>query len=259
MLPHPLTESFSNKVVGIVLIVAAIAIQSGLLMLYADMPSQIALTDSFITVGILAIGGFMMWYAMSFISVWQAHILIALILQFICLGVSFSVLYILGMKDPYTFMISLPLRLLLGILGWIILIQWYWQLQKADKIETELVEREIIETEAKEILDRISVKDGARIHIIHLEELHCIQASGDYVNLITSSGQYIKEQTMKYFELNLPPTMFVRIHRSSIVNTEHIMRVELFGKETYQVRLKNGMSLRASNSGYKLLKERLSL
>lgn len=38
-----------------------------------------------------------------------------------------------------------------------------------------------------------------------------------------------------------------------------IARVELFGKETYQVRLKNGAYLRASNAGYRLLKERLSL
>lgn len=43
------------------------------------------------------------------------------------------------------------------------------------------------------------------------------------------------------------------------VDTEQILRVELFGKENYQVRLKSGVCLRASNAGYKLLKERLSL
>lgn len=66
---------------------------------------------------------------------------------------------------------------------------------------------------------------------------------------------------MKYFERSLPSPEFVRIHRSYIVNTEQILRVELFGKETYQVRLrlKDGTYLRASSAGYKLLKERLSL
>ena len=39
--------------------------------------------------------------------------------------------------------------------------------------------------------DRISVKDGSRIHLIHLEELLYIQASGDYVALFTTDGQYI--------------------------------------------------------------------
>ena len=108
-------------------------------------------------------------------------------------------------------------------------------------------------------LDRVSVKDGSRIHIIHLEELLYLQAGGDYVTIFTPDGQYVKEQTMKYFETHLPPALFVRIHRSCIVNTEQILRVELFGKENYQVRLKNGVCLRASNAGYKLLKERLSL
>lgn len=36
-----------------------------------------------------------------------------------------------------------------------------------------------------------------------------------------------------------------------------ISRVELFGKETYQLLLKNGTKLRVSLTGYRLLKERL--
>lgn len=102
-------------------------------------------------------------------------------------------------------------------------------------------------------------KDGTRIHIIPIKEIFYLQACGDYVTLFTTSGQHVKEQTMKYFERSLPSPEFVRIHRSYIVNTEQILRVELFGKETYQVRLKDGTYLRASSAGYKLLKERLSL
>ena len=109
------------------------------------------------------------------------------------------------------------------------------------------------------MIDRISVKDGARIHIIDLEEIFYLQASGDYVTIFTTTGQYLKEQTMKYFEQSLPSPAFVRIHRSTIVHTAQIARIELFGKETYQVRLKNGVTLRASHSGYKLLKEKLAL
>jgi DNA-binding LytR/AlgR family response regulator len=167
-------------------------------------------------------------------------------------------LTIVGIEDTEIFVSSLPLRFLIGILAWVILLQWYSMLQKTEILENERIETIREEDKPVEVIDRISVKDGARIHIVHLEELHCLQASGDYVTLFTATGQYIKEQTMKYFEIHLPPT-FVRIHRSTIINTDYIMRVELFGKETYQVRLKNGQSLRASNAGYKLLKERLSL
>lgn len=108
-------------------------------------------------------------------------------------------------------------------------------------------------------MDRIAIKDGARIHLIPTHELLYIQACGDYVTLITPQGQHVKEQTMKYFEAHLPTAAFVRIHRSTIVNVTQISRVELFGKENYQLLLKNGAKLRVSHSGYRLLKERLEL
>ncbi len=88
------------------------------------------------------------------------------------------------------------------------------------------------------LINRITVKDGSRIHLIKADELIYIQACGDYVMLITPSGEYLKEQTMKYFETHLPPETFVRVHRSTIVNVTQISRVELFGKETYQLLLK---------------------
>ena len=71
--------------------------------------------------------------------------------------------------------------------------------------------------------------------------------------------EYIKEQTMKYLETHLPADNFVRIHRSSIVNITQISRLELFGKETYQLILKNGVKLRVSLTGYRLLKDRLGI
>ena len=71
------------------------------------------------------------------------------------------------------------------------------------------------------------------------------------------TGEYLKEQTMKYFDAHLPSAGFVRVHRSTIVNVTQISRVELFGKETYQLLLKTGVKLKVSLSGYRLLKERL--
>jgi hypothetical protein len=112
--------------------------------------------------------------------------------------------------------------------------------------------------EATETIDRISVKDGTNIHIIPVEDIFCLQAGGDYVTLFTPTGQHLKEQTLKYFETHLP-LYFVRIHRSSIVNTNHIFRVELFGKDNYVVKLKNGLTLKASTTGYRLLRARLAL
>lgn len=140
---------------------------------------------------------------------------------------------------------------LFGIPAWIAILLWY-HLQQAGNVpfgrgKLFPPEHEEISTEEQvrdEPIDRITVKDGSRIHIIKVEELLYIQACGDYTTLVTSTGEYIKEQTMKYLETHLPADNFVRIHRSSIVNITQISRLELFGKETYQLILKNGVKLR---------------
>lgn len=268
MSEHPFTETIIRKLSGITLIVLAILFEWAILEYYGKVATIPALTESILSIGLLATAGYFSWFVLSYIRVWQMQLSLALFVQFVCLGISFTLMTILGLGNSDSFLTTLPLRFVFGLLCWIILLQWYWSLQQEEQFR-ETIEEERVKAEKEsmtkepataitEYIDRISVKDGSRIHIVHLEELFCLQASGDYVTLFTPTGQYIKEQTMKYFEQHLPPT-FVRIHRSSIVNSEFIARVELFGKENYHVKLKNGTSLRASNSGYKLLKERLAL
>ena len=110
-----------------------------------------------------------------------------------------------------------------------------------------------------EFLQRIAVKTRHKIEVIPVAEISYIEADDDYVTLHTASDKFLKEKTMKYMESHLDPTQFVRIHRSFIVNVNQIARLELYQKETYNVLLKNGTSIRASNTGYKELKQLLNL
>ena len=265
MRTHPFIESVIKRVVGISLAVVVWMMYSWLLFCYGGEGIWMACLDGLVSVGLLAVAGFLYGYVDGTIHAWQIQIALAVLVQAISLAGAFELQVLLEQGNAGDFMDSVSLRLVLGILCWIILLQWY-RMNRADEPDLEEIsgtelgkgQEEAIPVD-ETFLDRVSVKDGSRIHIIHLEELLYMQAGGDYVTLFTPGGQYVKEQTMKYFETHLPPALFVRIHRSCIVNTEQILRVELFGKENYQVRLKSGVCLRASNAGYKLLKERLSL
>jgi DNA-binding LytR/AlgR family response regulator len=121
----------------------------------------------------------------------------------------------------------------------------------------------VVKTDEKqiksEISDRISVKSGAKIHVVPLTEIICLLAEGDYVQLVTEKGKFLKEQTMKYFEQNLPENQFVRIHRSCIVNVTAISRIDLYDRQNFHLALKNGDSVKVSLAGYKLLKDKLKL
>lgn len=268
MQKHPFITYIPYQIAGIVLTAILWILLSWLLILYSGIGWQDALSDSLSTVGILAVSGFLLGYLTGILHAIQIQVALAILVQAICLSGSFFCESLTGGMTGKDFLISIPLRLLFGFSCWIILLQWY-RINQTDFREKEEEQEAIAEevqnaagfpvSDEGEVLERISVKDGSRIHLIHLEELIYIQACGDYVTLFTLTGQYIKEQTMKYYETHLPPASFIRIHRSCIVNAEQIARVELFGKENYQVRLKNGINLKASISGYRLLKERLSL
>lgn len=253
-------------VVALVLVVAQVMIMS----VYTGADYVPAVIDGIATIGWLMALGYLAWFVVGVVSIFQTEVitLVAGILIWIAGSFMFYdiVTRIAGM--PYiTFASTIPFRLLFGIPTWVAILLWYRLIvAKEDALNQEL-EKELImhqpvslpEEPQIEQIDRITVKDGSKIHLIKTDELIYIQACGDYVMLITPSGEYLKEQTMKYFETHLPSDTFVRVHRSTIVNVTQISRVELFGKETYQLLLKNGVKLRVSLSGYRLLKERLGV
>ncbi len=106
---------------------------------------------------------------------------------------------------------------------------------------------------------RIVVKDSGHIKIIPLPEVLYLEAADDYVKVTTASKYYLKHQRMAHFEAQLPSDQFVRVHRSYIVNIQHIHKVELYEKESYCVVLRNEAKIPVSRSGYAKLKTVLGI
>jgi DNA-binding LytR/AlgR family response regulator len=102
--------------------------------------------------------------------------------------------------------------------------------------------------------DRITVRSGQKIKIIPIEDIIYIKADGDYISIKASEGNWLKEQTMKYTEDILPTDHFVRIHRSYIVNVNHISRIERYG-EKQQVVLHNNEKIKISAARYQTLRQ----
>lgn len=122
---------------------------------------------------------------------------------------------------------------------------------------------------ASEPIERISVRGGqGKIELICVGDIVYLRAEGDYVAIVTASGQHLKEGTMKYFEENLPAGEFVRVHRSYIVSVSHISRIETSGRDHTLVLRggaggssggRGGEAIRISDAGYKMLKKMLGL
>ena len=106
-------------------------------------------------------------------------------------------------------------------------------------------------------VSRVVVRKGNAINLIPVDQIRFVEAQDDYVMIHHTGGKALKQQTMKYYEDNLPGTDFVRIHRSYIVRVQEINRIEPYGKDSHVAMLKSGDKLPVSRSGYQLLREEL--
>ncbi|HEY2726482.1 MAG TPA: response regulator [Parafilimonas sp.] len=107
--------------------------------------------------------------------------------------------------------------------------------------------------------NRVVVKDGSKIKIIPVSQIQYLEAADDYVKIFTTEGSFLKKKTMSYFEQSLIPFQFVRIHRSYIVNTQLITRIDAYEKDSHLLLLSTGAKLPVSKAGYAKLKEVLGI
>jgi len=104
-------------------------------------------------------------------------------------------------------------------------------------------------------VDRIVVRDGARVHVIPLDKLDYVEAQDDYIALHSGGKSYLKPQPITEIEAQLDARRFVRIHRSVIVSLERVARIEPYGKDSRLAILTDGTRLPVSRSGYARLLE----
>jgi two-component system LytT family response regulator len=104
-------------------------------------------------------------------------------------------------------------------------------------------------------LDRIVVRDGARVHILPVAQLDFVEAQDDYVALWSEGKHWLKSETLAGLEAGLDPRRFVRIHRSYLLNIERLARIEpAAAKDSRVAVLKDGRTLPVSRAGYARLR-----
>ena len=130
---------------------------------------------------------------------------------------------------------------------------------KNQKPKKEVAAAELAATArpAGEYAERIVVKDGTKVTLIPVAKLDYAEALDDYVSLVTEGKKHLKQQTISGLELALDPKLFVRIHRSYLVNIERVTRIEPYGKDSKVAILTNGARLPVSRAGSARLKSLL--
>jgi len=102
--------------------------------------------------------------------------------------------------------------------------------------------------------DRFWVKEAGTLHPVRYEEIDWIAAMDDYACLHVGKMNFLVSQTMQDLETILDEKMFMRIHRSTIVNLDRIKELRSMGDGSYEVILKDGTKLSLSRGKAKQLR-----
>jgi two-component system LytT family response regulator len=102
--------------------------------------------------------------------------------------------------------------------------------------------------------EKIFVSQGAKLVALQVAEIRYIQASGDYALLMAPAGEYLSTFGIGELEKRLPPSLFQRVHRSSIVNLNAIREIQRY-PHSMDLLMLDGKVLRVGRSYLDKLKD----
>lgn len=87
--------------------------------------------------------------------------------------------------------------------------------------------------------DKILLKIGNEPKFISIKDIKVILAENQYSKIILSNNNsFLLKKSLNKWENNLPSEHFLRIHRSTIINTDFINNIESWFKNTYKIKIK---------------------
>jgi two-component system LytT family response regulator len=97
-------------------------------------------------------------------------------------------------------------------------------------------------------ITRLVFRSRGRILFLPVSDIRWIGAEENYVRICTEAEQHLLRETMSHLEEKLDPQMFMRVHRSAIVNLQYLKEVRTEPSGEFTVLLVNGQKVSMSRS-----------
>lgn len=104
----------------------------------------------------------------------------------------------------------------------------------------------------KEFTQEYVIKEKGREYRVPVKDVQWIGTEGNYLELQTENRRYLLRMTMNMVETELDPRVFLRIHRSYLVNLAHVRSSRYSGNNEFTFTMANGKHL-VSGRNYKEL------
>ncbi len=115
------------------------------------------------------------------------------------------------------------------------------------KVKSELAKKEEIKAEVLPMHRKIFIKDGEKCHFIPLSEIYFIESLENYARLYFGNQKAMIKRSLNLLEEKLDSTVFFRINRSQIINTQYIKEIHPYFNNKLQIILTTGETLEVSS------------
>jgi len=115
-----------------------------------------------------------------------------------------------------------------------------------------------LKTENKTSYDsHIFVQKSEKLLNLPVDEIVYLEASGDYTILTTKNDQFVSSSGIGKLEEILNPEIFIRVHRSTIININSLKEIEKHFNGGMVVKMLNGKSFPVSRTYAKLIRKKV--
>ena len=109
--------------------------------------------------------------------------------------------------------------------------------------------------DARSPVTRVFAKKGERIVPIAVDDVSHFEAAGDYVKVHGGAESFLLHVTLTDLETLLDRGRFCRVHRSHVVNLDHVASMRPYDDRRLVVYLRDGSEVVASRSGSQSLRD----
>ncbi|MCS6973131.1 MAG: LytTR family DNA-binding domain-containing protein [Cyclobacteriaceae bacterium] len=115
-----------------------------------------------------------------------------------------------------------------------------------------------LKTENKTNFDtHIFVQKSEKLINLPVDEIMFLEASGDYTILTTKTDQFVSSSGIGKLEEMLNPEVFIRVHRSTIININYLKEIERHFNGGMMVKMSNGKSFPVSRTYARVIRKKV--
>lgn len=102
---------------------------------------------------------------------------------------------------------------------------------------------------------KIVGRRGSDLYLLDSAEIVAFQAEGELVHIITTSQRYLSDHSLKALEPKLRGAQFRRVHRGTLINTDHIRKISPLSSKRWLLKMSNGFEAVVSKRSASSIRE----